>query len=100
MMKYGSILINVARGPFSKEEDLIEALQNGKLKAAALDVFVKEPLPEESPLWEMENVFITPHIGGRTIQASERMWEVFKENVQKYPDFIDMSGIIDLKEGY
>lgn len=100
MMKDGAILINVARGPVADEEALIEALQNGKLKAAALDVFVKEPLPEESPLWEMENVFITPHIGGRTIQASERMWEVFKENLQKYPNFTNMSGIIDLKEGY
>lgn len=100
MMKEGTMLINVARGPVADEEALIEGLQNGRIKAAALDVFVQEPLPEDSPLWSMENVLITPHIGGRTIQASERMWEVFQENLRNYPDFCRMKGLIDLEEGY
>lgn len=99
-MKPSAVLINAARGPVADEEALLRALREKKIEAAALDVFVKEPLPEDSPFWELDNVFITPHIGGRTVQASERMWDVFTFNLSKYPDQDNLINIIDLSSGY
>lgn len=61
-LKEGALLVNVGRGTVVDEEALLAALQSGRLAAAALDVTAKEPLPEESPLWEQPNVLITPHI--------------------------------------
>lgn len=98
-LKDGALFINAARGPVADEEALLKALQERKIEAA-LDVFVQEPLPEDSPFWTLDNVFITPHIGGRTIQASERMWDVFTENLAKYPDQKAMINIINLSAGY
>ncbi|MGI6449364.1 MAG: D-2-hydroxyacid dehydrogenase [Desulfitobacteriia bacterium] len=99
-LKDGALLINVARGPVADEAALLQALKEKKLGAAALDVFVQEPLPEDSPFWDLDNVLITPHIGGRTIQASERMWEVFTTNLAKYPNQAEMINLIDLSAGY
>ncbi|RNC29638.1 MAG: putative 2-hydroxyacid dehydrogenase [Candidatus Dichloromethanomonas elyunquensis] len=100
LMKDGALLVNAARGPVADEAALLKALQDRKITAAALDVFVREPLPEDSPFWSLENIFITPHIGGRTIQASERMWEVFTRNLSTYPDLQEMINRIDLSVGY
>ena len=99
-MKQGSLLINAARGPVTDEQELLQALQNGKISAAALDVFVQEPLPEDSPFWGLENVFITPHIGGRTIKAADKMLDVFTSNLSKYPNLEGIDNIIDLSTGY
>lgn len=83
-MKEGSLFINVGRGPSVKTEDLIAALQNGPVAFAGLDVFDEEPLPKESPLWEMENVLITPHISGIAEHYKTRLFMIFKENLQAY----------------
>lgn len=99
-MKQGSLLINAARGPVTNEQELLNALQNGKIAAAALDVFVQEPLPEDSPFWGLENVFITPHIGGRTVKAADRMLDVFTSNLSKYPNLKGIDNIINLSTGY
>lgn len=99
-MKQGALLVNAARGPVADETELLQALQNGKIAAAALDVFVQEPLPEDSPFWGLENVFITPHIGGRTVMAADRMWDVFTDNLSKYPDHKKINNMIDLSTGY
>jgi D-2-hydroxyacid dehydrogenase (NADP+) len=77
----GALLVNVARGGVVDEEALIEALRTGHLGAAALDVFATEPLPADSPLWDMHNVIITPHSSGSTPSADERAVEVFIENL-------------------
>jgi len=99
-MKDGVYFVNVARGPVTDEEALLDALKSGKIKAAALDVFVEEPLPENSPFWELDNVFITPHIGGRSPYYTARMWEVFEKNLLTYPDVQRLMNRIDLQKGY
>ena len=63
-MKPSAYLVNVARGAIVDEPSLISALERGLLAGAALDVTAREPLPPESPLWKLDNVFITPHVSG------------------------------------
>lgn len=68
-MKKGVRLVNVARGGIINEADLAEALKSGKVTAAALDVFEKEPLPADSPLLKLDNIVVTPHLGASTVEA-------------------------------
>ncbi len=72
-MKPGSVLINTARGGLVDEDALFDALRNGHLFAAGLDVFKTEPLPADSPLLELENVLLSPHVGGLDEQSQEAM---------------------------
>ena len=83
-IKPGAYLINVARGPIVDESALIAALQDGRLAGAALDVFDKEPLPPESPLWAMENVIVTPHNAGASPRTLERSARLFIDNLRRY----------------
>lgn len=85
-MKDNTIFINVGRGPTVNTFDLVEALKNGKLAYAGLDVFEEEPLPSDSPLWNMDNVLITPHIAGFARHFKKRIFEIFYENLQAYVD--------------
>lgn len=84
LMPPESILINIARGEVVDEAALIQALETGQIAGAALDVFEEEPLPEESPLWDLENVIITPHMAGSTPHYWERCSELIADN---YPQF-------------
>ncbi len=68
-MKKGVRIVNVARGGIINEKDLAEALKSGRVEAAALDVFEKEPLPADSPLLGLDNVVVTPHLGASTVEA-------------------------------
>jgi len=69
----GALLINVARGPVVDEEALVEALKAGRIGGAALDVFSRQPLPADHPLYSFDNVIITPHIAGITGESMMRM---------------------------
>jgi glyoxylate reductase len=80
-MKRTGMLINIARGPVVDTAALTEALQNGILLGAALDVTDPEPLPRDHPLLSMENVVITPHLGSATVQTRRRMAEISVENL-------------------
>jgi D-3-phosphoglycerate dehydrogenase len=83
LVKHGSILINAARGPIVKEDDLIAALQSGQLGGAALDVFEIEPLPQTSPLMQMDNVMLAPHNANSSPAAWERVhWNTIKNLVE------------------
>lgn len=84
MMKKNAIYINIGRGKTTDTEALLEALRNGQIAGAGLDVFEEEPLPESHPLWEMDNVIITPHTSGITQHYSERAFKLFMENLQTY----------------
>lgn len=79
-MKDGSVLVNIARGQIVEESSLLQALEN-KLLGAVLDVFEQEPLPEDSPLWQKENVFVTPHNSFVGDGNGERLTEVIIKNL-------------------
>ena len=80
----GAHIINVARGEIVAEQALIEALRSGHLAGAYLDVFETEPLPPESPLWDMPNVLVTPHNAGAAAGNDERILEIFLDNLGRW----------------
>jgi len=81
LMPRGSWLVNASRGPVIVEADLVEALQSGHLAGAALDVFDSEPLADDSPLRTMENVFLSPHVAGLSVEAEHRLLEMTAANL-------------------
>jgi phosphoglycerate dehydrogenase-like enzyme len=99
-MKPSAFLINIARGDVIDEEALIEALQNGTISGAALDVFEQEPLPETSPFWTMDNVILTPHIAGATDHYIERAAPIFYHNLKQYIAGQPLMNVVNLREGY
>jgi len=84
LMPKGAHVVNVGRGQVVDEPALAAALASGRLGGAALDVFAVEPLPAESPLWDLPNVIITPHSAGSTPLATERAAEIFADNLGRY----------------
>jgi D-2-hydroxyacid dehydrogenase (NADP+) len=78
------LLVNVGRGSVVDEEALVLALRDGRLRGAGLDVFEKEPLPEGSPLWDMENVVITAHSAGISPRYGERLARIFRRNLAAF----------------
>jgi len=86
LMKPTAVLINMARGAIVDEPALIAALQAGKLRGAALDVFAREPLPEDSPLWDLPNVLISPHSASTDNGENARIADLFCDNLQRYLD--------------
>jgi phosphoglycerate dehydrogenase-like enzyme len=99
-MKPGSYLIDVSRGGVVDQEALIEALEKGQMAGAALDVFSEEPLPADSPLWEMPKVLISPHVAGLSPHYIERAFTLFKENLRRYIAGEELMNKIDLERGY
>jgi len=83
-MRDDAVLINVARGPVIDEAALVDALQAGELAGAALDVFEEEPLPADSPLWEMDEVIVTPHFAAATVDYYRRIGTLVRENVRRF----------------
>ncbi|ELY37430.1 D-2-hydroxyacid dehydrogenase [Natronorubrum tibetense] len=83
-MRTDAYLINVARGPLVDEAALVEALETDAIAGAALDVFETEPLPPSSPLWDLENVIVTPHRGSATNRYHLDIAELVRENVRRF----------------
>jgi phosphoglycerate dehydrogenase-like enzyme len=84
LLKPGAILVNIGRGPVLDEDALIDALRSGRVRGAALDVFATEPLPPDSPLWELDNVILSPHTAAQSIRENERIVELFADNLRRY----------------
>lgn len=84
LMKPNSILINAARGGIVNEADLLDALKNKKIAGAGLDVFAQEPLPESSPLRNLPNLVLTPHLGATTLEAQERVGEMAVDQLKEF----------------
>ncbi|HEU5372834.1 MAG TPA: D-2-hydroxyacid dehydrogenase [Gaiellaceae bacterium] len=89
-MRRGSILVNVGRGAVVDEDALVEALRDGHLRGAALDVFAQEPLQPESALWELDNVILSPHTAALSRHENERIVELFADNLRRYLDGHDL----------
>jgi phosphoglycerate dehydrogenase-like enzyme len=100
MMKPAAFLVNIARGALVDETALIAALHERKIAGAVLDVFTDEPLPPESPLWDLENVFITPHISGNFEAYVERVGAQFAENLARYVRGEPLINVVDKRRGY
>ena len=100
VMKGSAYLINVGRGPQVDETALAEALRNRSIAGAALDVFEKEPLPAESPLWGFDNLLITPHTAGLTEKLWHRHYELFSENLRRYLAHQPLRYVVDKQRGY
>lgn len=100
LMKKTAYLINIARGDVVDEAALIKVLQEGGIAGAGLDVFADEPLTEESPLWDMPNVIVTPHIASMSPHYMERALKVFCDNLQRYVKDEKLLYEVDKKLGY
>jgi len=99
-MKPGVFLVNIGRGKTVDESALIAALKEGRIGGAGLDTFEIEPLPNGSPLWDMDNVIITPHIAGAGGDYSLKATEIFCENLKRYLAGKRLINLVDKKQGY
>jgi phosphoglycerate dehydrogenase-like enzyme len=99
-MKKSAIFVNVGRGRTVDQAALIAALQNGELGAAGLDVFAKEPLPQDSPLWDMDNVILTGHYAGGSATLRQRFIDVFVDNLKRFLHGEPLRNIIDKEHCY
>lgn len=99
-MKQTALLVNIARGDICNEAALLRALQEKRIAGAILDVFQQEPLPPEHPLWQLPDVFISPHCSSLTPHYEERAARVCLENVRRYLAGEQLWNIVDKDEGY
>jgi phosphoglycerate dehydrogenase-like enzyme len=100
VMKPEACLINVGRGSLVDEAALVVALREKKIGGAALDVFDNEPLPPESPLWDVPNLLITPHTAGLTDRQWERHYHLFSENLRRFLKGEPLLAVVDKRAGY
>lgn len=99
-MRPGAVLVNVARGGVLDEDALVESIRTGHLRGAALDVFQQEPLPLESPLWDLPGVLITPHVSATTRGFWRRQTDLIVENLRRYFDGRPLLNEVDKQAGY
>jgi len=99
-MKDTAYLIDVSRGGVVDQGALVEALREETIAGAALDVYPVEPLPESSPLWELPNVILSPHVAGTSGQYLERAADLFAENLRRYVANEPLLNRYDSKRGY
>jgi len=100
LMKKSGFLINTARGQVVDEKALTSALKNKIIAGAGLDVFENEPLPKNSKLWELDNVIITPHVGGAMPDYYKKVGMVFKDNLERFLKGKRLKNLVDRKLGY
>lgn len=97
MLPHEAVLINIGRGAVIDEAALIAALRSGHLGGAALDVFEKEPLPAENPLWSMPNVLISPHSASTSDRENARLTDLICDNLRRYLDGRPLRNVLDMK---
>ena len=100
LMKSSAYIFNVGRGAAIDESALVDALREGRLAGAGLDVFEKEPLPEDSPLYQMENVIITPHSSGGSPHNRAKLLDLFCRNLRRYLAGEPLLNVVDKGAGY
>ena len=101
-MKPGAIFLNTGRGKTVCQKDLIDALRSGHLGGAMLDVAEEEPMPPDCPLWDMDNVFLTPHISGSDLdpQNTQKIFEIFLDNFTRYVQEQPLHHVVNRTQGY
>jgi phosphoglycerate dehydrogenase-like enzyme len=101
-MKPGAVFVNVARGKIADEDALVDALRTGRLRGAGLDVFAREPLAPDHPLWTLDNVLITPHVSPVTDRFWRREADLILHNLEAFlagkPE--EMRNVVDIEAGY
>lgn len=98
--KPGQVLINIGRGPLIDEVAMVSALKNGEVAGAALDVFTVEPLPVDSPLWDMPNVLISPHNADLMAHSRTSSVMFFTENCKNFVQGKELECVVDKTSGY
>ena len=96
----GALIVNVGRGSLLDEEALVAELEKGRLRGAALDVFVSEPLSANSPLWSRTDVLITPHVSGVTRRYWDRQADLIVENLARFRTGRELLNVVDKRAGY
>ena len=99
-MRPGAYIVNIGRGEVIDETALIEALKAGKIGGAGLDVFEKEPLPKESPIWDIENVILTPHMSGANRGYVDKACTLFADNLRRFVAGQPLLNVVDPGLGY
>jgi phosphoglycerate dehydrogenase-like enzyme len=100
-MKKTACFINIGRGPTVNQADLVDALKNNQIGGLVADVYEEEPLPEDSPLWELENVILAPHIAGLSPNYLQRTMDVILHNLKVYVSQSgEMMNVVDCDSGY
>lgn len=100
LMKPSAYFINIGRGRSVVTDDLVQALRQGQLAGAALDVTEPEPLPADHALWQMDNVIITPHTSARSDKVMLRFWTFVTENLRRFVNGEAMLNVVNLDSGY
>jgi phosphoglycerate dehydrogenase-like enzyme len=99
-LKQGAVVINIARGVVIDQKAMTEALQNGHLLGAALDVFEREPLPEDDPLWTLQNVIISPHSASTADTENAKITDIFCDNLERFLEGNPMRNVLDTEKLY
>ncbi|MBW8381306.1 MAG: D-2-hydroxyacid dehydrogenase [Youngiibacter sp.] len=99
-MKESAVFVNLGRGPIVDENALYEILKNKRIRGAALDVFKREPLPDDSPLWELDNVIMTPHVGGWGPGNEMRGARLVADNIRRFRQGEKLINVVDPDMGY
>jgi phosphoglycerate dehydrogenase-like enzyme len=99
-IKRGALLVNIARGKLVDDDAVIEALRDGRLGGAALDVFSEEPLPPSSPYWDLPNVIVTPHTSGALRDYWTPLVALFSENLRRFESGEPLLNVVDKAAGY
>jgi phosphoglycerate dehydrogenase-like enzyme len=99
-MQPGAVLVDVSRGSIVRQAALIAALRSGRLRGAVLDVFETEPLPLDNPLWDLENVIVTPHCSSIYDGWEQRSVEMFCDNLERWKRGEPLRNIVDPGRGY
>lgn len=100
LLRPSARVINVGRGALVVEPDLVDALREGRIAGAALDVFAREPLPADSPLWTQPGVIVSPHMSGDLIGWRQELVEVFRDNLARYQAGEPLRNVVDKTLGY
>jgi phosphoglycerate dehydrogenase-like enzyme len=98
--KGGTFVSNIARGAVVDTEALIEALNGGLIRGAAIDVTDPEPLPDGHPLWSAKNVIVTPHVSGASVSYYDRVLAVLEVNLERLSEGGKLVNVVDKKSGY